>query len=379
MAEEGPPGDNLFVTNLPHTVIEDDVKAIFPNVIQCKILPSLTPGQGTCVALVRLSSVEEAMHVRANFDGAMIQGYDKPLKVRFAGKPPKGAGKGIPAATPYAPYGGAAGATAGNPPSDNLYVRGLPDGADSDWVTMAFAQHGANVIQCKILHPPYPGAPTHALVRCQSVEEAIKIKEKLTGGTIAGSNEPCHIAYKRSDGGAGGGAWGAGDAVQQHLVPGGMNPAGGMIMQGGGCIPTAGVAFAAGINGFLTSGSGNWAGVNLQGGANGNVGGAAEGLVQSALAARRLPGHDLGNEENALCISNLPPDTQDVHLYKLCAPFGAICPNGAQTMRTLDGSCCNGIGYVNYVEAASMAAAILALDGLPQPMGNPLQCKLKGM
>lgn len=97
---EGPPGDNLHVENLPPDVNDDVITSIFAavgyTVKQSRILPNTTPGAGTCTAMVRFNSVEEAKLVRENLDGTELPGFDKPLQIRYAGspRPSDGQGKG---------------------------------------------------------------------------------------------------------------------------------------------------------------------------------------------------------------------------------------------------------------------------------------------
>merc|ERR1740121_471128 len=69
----------------------------------------------------------------------------------------------------------------GAPPSDNLYVKGLPIDASEDEVRLLFGEYG-NVVSIKVM-TPRPGAyDCTALVRMSSVEEAEAAVNSSGGG-----------------------------------------------------------------------------------------------------------------------------------------------------------------------------------------------------
>lgn len=77
--------DNLYVKGLPATSDESFVKQLFGQygtVRTCKVLRR-NPGD-PCHSLVRFSSVEEAMMVKNQLDGGMLDGFDTPLEIGFA-------------------------------------------------------------------------------------------------------------------------------------------------------------------------------------------------------------------------------------------------------------------------------------------------------
>merc|ERR1711972_20784 len=69
-------------------------------------------------------------------------------------------------------------------------------------------------------------------------------------------------------------------------------------------------------------------------------------------------------------------DTQNVDLYRLFAPFGAICPRGVHAMRAEDGSC-KGIAFVNFVDEESARLSIATYNGVALPDGTILKVSLK--
>merc|ERR1719436_1189987 len=65
-----------------------------------------------------------------------------------------------------------------------------------------------------------------------------------------------------------------------------------------------------------------------------------------------LPGGKWQNDDGALHIGSLPPDTTDKDLYEIFAPFGAIPSRGVRAMTNPDGTC-TGVAFVNYITANS--------------------------
>merc|ERR1712187_396381 len=66
-------------------------------------------------------------------------------------------------------------------------------------------------------------------------------------------------------------------------------------------------------------------------------------------------------DENCAYFTGLPKDCTDRDLYELCAPFGAIAPQGVKAM-TFNGEC-NGSGFCDFVESSSVESIISTLNG----------------
>jgi len=79
-------------------------------------------------------------------------------------------------------------------PSDNLYITGLPVGLDNDTLKAMFSQYGV-VVQCKVLEPRPDATAIHALVRFSTVEEAVVVKQALSGYIMQGLSEPLTVNY----------------------------------------------------------------------------------------------------------------------------------------------------------------------------------------
>merc|ERR1711920_136299 len=75
-------------------------------------------------------------------------------------------------------------------------------------------------------------------------------------------------------------------------------------------------------------------------------------------------------------IKGLPPDTTDVELYRMFAPFGPV--STARALWNDDGSC-KGYGFVNYLDAQAAYSAITILNGTQMSNGAMLEVMLKSV
>merc|ERR1711994_118454 len=78
----------------------------------------------------------------------------------------------------------------------------------------------------------------------------------------------------------------------------------------------------------------------------------------------------------ALYINGLPPSCQDLHLYRLFAPFGPIAPKGVRAVTGPDGSC-KGFGFVNYLDMTAAQNAIMIMNGAQLPDGTIMGVSVK--
>merc|ERR1740121_997916 len=81
-------------------------------------------------------------------------------------------------------------------------------------------------------------------------------------------------------------------------------------------------------------------------------------------------------QENMLYVKNLPEDTTDCDLYKLCSPFGAIAPSGVRAMTNPDGTC-KGFGFVDFADAQCANLAVQTLNGFQMPDGSFIGVSVK--
>eukprot|EP00927_Polykrikos_kofoidii_P041371 TRINITY_DN3527_c0_g4_i1.p1 TRINITY_DN3527_c0_g4~~TRINITY_DN3527_c0_g4_i1.p1 ORF type:complete len:374 (+),score=61.04 TRINITY_DN3527_c0_g4_i1:106-1227(+) len=85
---QGAPSDNLFITNMPPGLEEDDVIQIFGQygmVQEARVVTK--PGTEWTAALIRFSSLEEATNIQDMLNFKIPEGLEKPVSVRFAKHP----------------------------------------------------------------------------------------------------------------------------------------------------------------------------------------------------------------------------------------------------------------------------------------------------
>jgi len=347
------PSDNVFISDLPAGIDETTLKATFEAfgvVVQQRILPA-GPGANKVAALVRFDSVETATYVVSTANGQVLEGFEAPFGIRFA-DPPKGKGADRPG--PYdAPQGKGYGAPKGGGGEvqlDNLYIKGLPANCGENEVRALFEQQGT-ISSCRVF-----AYPTHsaALVRFGSADEAKWVMDSMNGAVPDGLENALEIKFYESkvkgkgDAGKGGGGGKGGDSWTPVQKGAGAAPAWG---KGGGK-----AVWSEQVKG---TGSASWS---------------MKELVMGFEKSGTLPG--AAAPEGILYVSGLPPDAEDLDLYKVFNPFGALAPRGVRCMTHEDGSC-KGFAFVNFQDPSAAQAAIQVLNATILPDGNLLAVKVK--
>jgi len=263
------------------------------------------------------------------------------------------------------------------PPSDNLYIKGLPEEFDTDAVNLFFSACGT-VTSAKSLGM---GA---AMVRFASLEEAKMVKENMDGQQPVGCPTALSINFattKKPDAGSWGGApaWGdsSWDAAQGGATGGPQEFLSAAMALLQGC----GKGAAKGDDGWGASSWGQAGGKGAarpapygKGKAKGGPG--IQGLINGLIAEGLPGGNDKGN--NALYVTNLPPDATEGDLYTIFACFGPMPPRGTRVMPcTTPGS--RTYGFVNFLDAQQSEFAMMAMNGVTMPDGCQLVVKKKTM
>jgi len=257
-------------------------------------------------------------------------------------------------------------------PSDNLYFADLPAGFDEAAIQRIFGAYG-QIVQCKVLPTIAPGAKVSCLVRFASLDEAKWICENLNGNIPQGLTDPIVVRYATPAPGKGVGK-GAPAAAALRASPYGavaaFNPA---AAAAGFFNPAAAAAAAAAAAMGLPIAADAGKGLGKM---PGKV--SVKVLYNGLLAAGALPGNASydSDTENTLYVAGLPADTQDLDLYKIFSPFGAIAPRGVRAMTFPEGAC-RGFGFVNFNDTAAALLASNVLNGTTLPDGTVLQVKPK--
>ncbi|CAE7227004.1 elavl2 [Symbiodinium natans] len=278
------------------------------------------------------------------------------------------------------------------PPSDNLYIADLPPGFDEPSLQQIFGEYGT-VTQFKLLHNSGPGGKTAALVRFQSVEEASWLVENLDGNIPQGLNAPIIVRYadtpemKAAKQGHAMATWQAAPpwGGMKGMGKGGCGGKGKVTTMRASPYPTysasKGQSWSPGpvASPMGMKGMGGFKGGKAPSSPKGKGKGKCniKTLINGLLEAQALPGcTDIDNDRNALYISGLPNDTQDIDLYRIFAPFGSIAPRGVRAMLHPDGTC-QGFGFVNYMDSGAVQLAAATLHGTTMPGGQELTVKPK--
>lgn len=335
------PSDNVWVGDLPVGMDKGTLATLFEpygTVVECRVMAGRDETAKPC-AMIRFGSVDMATWVVENINGNIPEGLTEAVIVRFANDGSKGGkdkgGKGGKDMR-FDPYGGGKGGGAAKggfvapSPSDNVWVGDLPAGIAKEDLGTIFEPYG-QIVDSRVM-PGKDGGKPCAMIRFASVEIATWVVENLNGNIPQGLEAAVITrfanAQKKGDGKAAGG-WGGG--FQQDNSGWGGKDGGKSFGKGGGK------------------------------GGKGGAPGSFQALYQSVKGGGILGGGTVP-EECQIFLKNLPQDTTDECLYKLCSPFGAIPPNGVKAMVGDDGMC-KGIGFVDFSEPSAAATAVMALDG----------------
>lgn len=204
-------------------------------------------------------------------------------------------------------------------------MTGVPAEVDDGRLKEVFVKHG-RVLSCKVL-PPRPGEnKTVALVRMERESDAQRAKDALNNTTLPDTDKPINVRFAENK-----------NARTSQGEEATTTPSGAVKVTG------------SGIDGIVTTFE-----------------------AVGPLKANR--GHE--HHKGQLYIAGLPPDTGNVHLYRLFAPFGCIGPKGVHAMMDSDGKC-KGIAFVNFLEEDSAQLAIATYNGAVLPDGTAMKVSMK--
>jgi len=160
---------NLFVAGLPldaDEVLIQEIIVQHGDVVSCRLLPD--NGKRDRVALVQMADMEQARNTIKGLHQAHLEGFPKPLTVRYAN-------------------------TGVVDPSSNLFVAGLPAGSTESFIRELFGEFG-EVTRYKVL----PGGGDNeraALVQMGDLEQARRAIEALDQHVPAGFTIALTVRY----------------------------------------------------------------------------------------------------------------------------------------------------------------------------------------
>lgn len=344
---------NLYVTGLPDGLDEATFRQLFEgygNIVSLKLFANLNYG------FVKFASVEEAETVINELNGSLWG--SSTVVVKFANNDQghaRGPGSG---GSPQGarPTAGGWSSTSKVDPSrlgaddglgSEVYVKGLPLSITDDMLFQVFGAYGS-VVWHKVLKQKEGAADAVALVQMGSADEAAWLVENLHGNIPQGLTMPVSVTYKnnrrgdrgQSQGGCGGAAGGGGrqESYGRGAATGGGSALGHARYEpySKGASPPPPPPAAIGAPGF----SGGKAFTDFNDGSN-------------------------------LYIKGLPHNTDELYLYKLFAPFGAI-----QSVKPMVAEW-GAIGFVKFANATEAQVAIESLHGQQLPDGSVVQVTVK--
>lgn len=340
---------NVYIKNIPEEVDEATLAAIFQpfgSIECCRVQRNPRNTTGLTFGFVKYSCIEQAHAAIAGMNGAMVG--SSVLEVKLADADPTEK------------------ALNGKTPSDNLYVRNLPNTLDESQLRTLFVPFGG-VIDCRILHNGEGQRGAGALVRMASVEEATQAINGLNGQRPTGGSDILLVRYadteeekaRRKDKKKVGPTGSAGRycPYQNPKASGSVGSgahAGSVMANGTAASAYQMPGYAAWSTGVGDPMAASQAGYAPNGGVYSTHGMPSYEMYPSMHQAPQPV------QCSSIYIKNLPSDCDKLFLYEKFAPFGSI-----QSVKTLEdekGSC-RGVGFVNFGEGGAAARAVQALNG----------------
>jgi len=370
---------NLYVTGLPDGVDDEMFRQLFDEygtIVSIKLFAQSNYG------FVKYSTVDEAQAVITELNGCMWG--NSTLIVKFANKDQgqnswSGSWSGSPGGgssfrsaggSQYGSNLGAPGAvsefsglgwTGISPPSssrggetaiDQVYVKGLPREMNDDELLHCFAGYG-EVVWHRVLKKESSNDSV-ALVQMGTPEEAQWLVENLHGNIPQGLTTPVSVTFSTPPRGktAGkGGGWTSytGASSWRSSTPSGCGGKGDNNGSRGRYEPYSYEPYSVSV---ATSQK--------------RSASPASPVAKAAAIA------DVGyNDSSNLYVKGLPKHADELYMYKLFAPFGAITSVRAQAAEW------GTIGFVKYVQSQDAEVAIENISGQSQPEGSILQVSVK--
>lgn len=318
---------NLYVGSLPEGITEEAFQGIFQpygNIESTKLFADNQYG------FVKFASTEEATAAESALNGSTVQGSkitvrpadnDRGQGGRFA----KGKGGGMWQGGWQGPGENWDGRVDEPTPNDNLHMTGLPPNMTEEALYSIFGAYGT-IQSIKVLNTNGTTEDgrgmTICMVRLGSVEQATWMVQNLNGNIPQGLTTPITVRYADTP-----------DVKSQKQA---RKPYGGGKGKGYPMQPFGG-----------------------KGGGPMNLG--------------PRPQFSSGGDDSNLYVKGLPAMCDDLYLYKLFAPYGAI-----QSVRVIveDGRC-SGIGFVKFSRKEEAQWAIRQLSGCVMEDGTPLTVSIK--
>eukprot|EP00210_Caulerpa_lentillifera_P004395 g4193.t1 len=167
---------NIYISRLPVSVDEAMLTKLFSEYGEiecCRVQRNPQNTSGRTFGFVKFRTYLEAQHAIEGMNGARLN--DSPIDVKFADQDP-------------------CEKVTGGTPSDNLYVRNLPNSWNQDEIVSLFKPFGS-VVSCRVLHVGEGIRGAGALVRMHTLHESSQAVAGLNGRIPQGGTEMLIVRY----------------------------------------------------------------------------------------------------------------------------------------------------------------------------------------
>lgn len=320
---------NLYVKNIPERVDELTLRKLFETVGEvqsCCVIRDVSTNKSRGFGFVKFKSTERAEDAIERFNGSEHHG--KLLEVKFANTDGESDD---------------ANANANAPPSDNVYVKGLPPSWSHEDLKSYFTQFG-HIVECRLLHANR-STSSGALIRFLRESEATAAVKEASGRVLFDNGPQLVVRYAEAQGK---------NAKRGNAIPVVSNGSRRRDGKGGD------TANSSPDTNYLTSAmSQNSLTQLLSTFARDEEDVAAVAALGSSPSHKfDSPAHDgrtfydnaswqTTSQGNAVAyVQNLPPTADDLFLYKTFSPFGAI--TSVHVVRDNWTGLCTGIATIDF-------------------------------
>ena len=322
---------NLYVKNISERVDELTLRRLFEacgEVQSCCVIRDVSTNKSRGFGFVKFVSTARAEDAIERFNGKEYAG--KMLEVKFANTDGESDG---------------AGGAANAPPSDNVYVKGLPPSWTHDDLK-AFFTHFGHIVECRLLHANR-STSSGALIRFLRESEATAAVTRANGRLLVPNGPPLVVRYAE--------AQGKNNKRSTQVVPVNTqrlsNNTDDSAHDGGELIDVLGssmnlnrISSQSGLTELLSVGpqdGDDFAALAVLGSSPSHKFDAPTQSHQKFASATSM-----AQGGATMCIQNLPPAADELFLYKTFAPFGAI--NSVQIVRDDWTGLCSGVAVINF-------------------------------
>jgi len=315
---------NLIVNYLPPTLNQDDVKELFGRigtVSNCKLIRNYTTGQSLGYAFIEYPNEQLAAEAISQIDGMQVQ--EKKLKVSYARQ------------------------SSPDIKNSNVYVAGLPNWVTEEKLLSLFSPFGS-VLTHKVLINADNSSRGVGFVRYGLKSEAENAINAMSGKTLPDATGPLTVKLAIPPASKQNAAMGL-DSITTNSLP---------TLGGGRGISAAPQGYSPVANPRF----------NLMAPSNQNLLNATNpALETSNVNAAAVSGlcTPLHAPAVSVYVYGLQPSHNELTLYKLFAPFGAVVNVKLIRDLTKEDRPCKGYGFVNFARYEDAHSAVMSMNNVP--------------